>query len=160
MMLCKLLPNFLFIERKRVEVWCAVPFLLDGVLLLTLSLLLGESSPSLLRILTPEKVKIALSSFLDTSMSCKLFYMWLAQHIFSRCFYYRISLAIVLVAIKIAQGRYKILSYVNISFIQIYFWERFSACAQPPSPGPLNIVPIRLLIGDSASLIGRAFALL
>ncbi|KAK8292314.1 hypothetical protein V6Z11_D06G113700 [Gossypium hirsutum] len=118
-----------------------------------------------------------------------LFYMWLAQHIFSRCFDYGISLAIVLVAIKIAQGmyfplaplylgnvyktldyyhlkteilagRYKILSYVDMSFIQIYFWERFSACAHPPNPGPLNIVPIRLLIGDSASLIGRAFALL
>ncbi|MBA0568342.1 hypothetical protein Golob_005842 [Gossypium lobatum] len=91
-------------------------------------------------------------------MSCKLFFMWLAQHIFSRCFDYGISLGIVLVAIKIAQGRYNILSYVDMSFIQIYLWERFSACAHPPGPGPLNIVPIRLLIGDNASLIGRAFA--
>ncbi|KAG4141843.1 hypothetical protein ERO13_D06G098566v2 [Gossypium hirsutum] len=103
--------------------------------------------------LTPENVKIALSSFLYTT-----------QHIFSRCFDYGISLAIVLVAIKIAQGmyfplaplylgnvyktldyyhlkteilagRYKILSYVDMSFIQIYFWERFSACAHPPNPG-------------------------
>nr|KJB65803.1 hypothetical protein B456_010G113700 [Gossypium raimondii] len=103
--------------------------------------------------LTPENVKITLLSFLHTT-----------QHIFSRCFDYGIILAIVLVAIKIAQGmyfplallylgniyktldyyhlktkillgRYKILSYVDMSFIQIYFWERFSACAHPPSPG-------------------------
>ncbi|TYH13100.1 hypothetical protein ES288_A06G117700v1 [Gossypium darwinii] len=64
--------------------------------------------------LTPEKVKIALLSFLYTT-----------QHIFSRCFDDGISLAIVP----------KILNYIDISFIQIYLWERFTAYAHPTSPG-------------------------
>lgn len=95
-------------------------------------------------------------------MSFKLFYMWLAQHIFSRCLDNGISPSIVPVAIKMSQGMCfplaplylgnlykrldlyhlkteildKILTYVDMFFFQICLWERFNACAPPPSPGP------------------------
>ena len=37
---------------------------------------------------------------------------------------------------EILAGRYRILTYVNVFFVQMCLWERFSACAPTPNPYP------------------------
>ncbi|XWS68515.1 hypothetical protein CRYUN_Cryun04dG0097000 [Craigia yunnanensis] len=94
-----------------------------------------------------------------------LLIMWLARHLFPGCLGDGISPTIIPIAIKSAKGmhfslalfylrylykrldlylskseisadRYMILTYVNVSFIQMCFWNRFSACAPTPNLYP------------------------
>ncbi|XWS58908.1 hypothetical protein CRYUN_Cryun08bG0074800 [Craigia yunnanensis] len=94
-----------------------------------------------------------------------LLIIWLARYVFSRCLDDGISPVVIPIAIKIAKGmrfslapfylgsfykrldlylskieksasRYGILTYVDVSFIQMCLWERFNACAPTPNRYP------------------------
>ena len=75
--------------------------------------------------ISPTVIPITIKIAKDMCFSLAPFYLG--------SFYKRLDLY--LFKTEISAGHYRILTYVDVSFIQM--WERFSVCAPTPNPYPL-----------------------